>query len=92
MQTERTALHIAAHNRQPEIIAELLAANAPPDAKDAQGAVPLHVAVTTGDAQTVAELLGRGAKVRQWTGSMRYTLTEMAEECHTLTSSGLHHS
>ena len=62
-QTERTALHIAAHNRQPDIIAELLAAHAPSDAKDAQGAVPLHVAVATGDAATVAELLGRGNKV-----------------------------
>ena len=65
MQTERTALHVAAHNRQPDIIAALLHANAPTDAKDAQGAVPLHVAVATGDAETVASLLGRGAKVQR---------------------------
>ena len=56
-------MHIAAHNRQPDIIEELLAHNAPADAKDAQGAVPLHVAVQSGDVDTVAALLGRGNKV-----------------------------
>ena len=44
-QTERTALHIAAANQQPEVIALLLAANAPHDAKDSAGNVPLHLAV-----------------------------------------------
>ena len=44
-QTERTPLHIAAANQQPEVIAVLLAANAPHDAKDTSGNVPLHLAV-----------------------------------------------
>ncbi len=44
-QTERTPLHIAAANQQPEVIVVLLAANAPHDAKDTSGNVPLHLAV-----------------------------------------------
>jgi len=44
-QTERTPLHVAAANQQPDVVAALLAASAPHDAKDAGGNVPLHLAV-----------------------------------------------
>ena len=63
LQTERTALHLAAHFQQCDVIDALLASNAPTDVKDQQGAVPLHLAVQTGDAKCVLALLGRGNKV-----------------------------
>lgn len=63
LQTERTALHLAAHFQQCDVIDALLASNAPTDVKDQQGAVPLHLAVQTGDSKCVAALLGRGNKV-----------------------------
>lgn len=61
--TEQTPLHIAASCQHAEIMRELLAVNAPHDAKDKTGNVPLHTAIRTGDARTVAELLGRGVKL-----------------------------
>ena len=45
LQTERTPLHIAAANQHADVVRELLAVNAPHDAKDQSGNVPLHTAV-----------------------------------------------
>ena len=45
LQTERTPLHIAAANQHADVVRELLLINAPHDAKDNTGNVPLHTAV-----------------------------------------------
>lgn len=77
--TERTALHLAAQYRQCEVIDLLLAANAQTDLKDAQGAVPLHIAVQTGNASCVAALLGRGNKVAvKFKNNIGYTPLHLA--------------
>lgn len=57
----KTPLHLAV--RHPPLLARLLAAGAPVDARDHQGATPLHDALRSGNEESVNRLVAAGAAV-----------------------------
>lgn len=59
----RTPLHIAAANRNVEVVEMLLERGASPESMDKNHSTPLHAAASTGNAEIVKLLLEQGASV-----------------------------